>query len=485
MIEFFPTHQIFLQIGDLRITWYAVCIITGALIAYVISGHNFKKIKYPAFYIDDLFFGVLVTGILGARLWFCIFYDLGYFIQNPLEIIAIWDGGLAIQGGFIAALGYGLYYAHKQNIDFLRAADQIVPSVLLAQGIGRWGNFFNQECYGFEVSPSYFDGALSFLKEGMHIGGTYYEPMFFYESVLCIIGFFVIGFLLKKFQNKRGDLVWAYLMWYGVIRFFIEGHRQDSLMLGPIRMAQLTSIIYLVIGLLGFFGVLDKLFFKKKKPTILFDLDGTLLDTEKGIIETYRYLFIKYNRREKFTKEVELEVLGPSLQDIFSKYFSDLDMDNLLKEYRDYNRQIFKECNKPMEHVETTLKILKDEGYKIGIVSTKMKETVLEDLKVFDLDGYIDDIVGADEVKKQKPDPEGINKILLKNKWTRDQLIYVGDSVTDIEAGKASGAYTIGYIFNKARIDDLKEANANNYIDDLDKILDIVKEKHNFTFDLS
>ena len=360
----------------------------------------------------------------------------------------------------------------------------IAPNVLLAQAIGRWGNFVNKECFGFEVDSSYFDGFLSFLKEGMYINGHYYEPMFFYESLGCILGFILIIFVLKRFQNKRGDLLWAYFMWYGLIRFFIEGHRQDSLMLGPLRMAQVTSIIYLLVGLLGFVGLFER-FFKRPKPTILFDLDGTLLDTEKGIIETYRYLFIKYNRREKFTKEVELEVLGPSLQDIFSKYFSDLDMDNLLKEYRDYNRQIFKERNKPMEHVETTLKALKDEGYKIGIVSTKMKETVLEDLKVFDLDGYIDDIVGADEVKKQKPDPEGINKILLKNKWTRDQLIYVGDSVTDIEAGKASGAYTVGYIFNKARIDDLKEANANNYIDDLDKILDIVKEKHNFTFDLS
>lgn len=485
MIEFFPSRQIFLQIGDLRIAWYAVCIITGAIIAYILSAHNFKKAKYPSFYLDDLFFGILLSGIIGARLWFCAFYDIGYYLANPFEIVALWDGGLAIQGGFIAAIIYGLYYCRKQNIDFLRVADQIVPNVLLAQGIGRWGNFFNQECYGFEVSPSYYDGILSFLKEGMHIGGTYYEPMFFYESILCIIGFIVIGFILKRFQNKRGDLVWAYMMWYGVIRFFIEGHRQDSLMLGPLRMAQVTSIIYLVIGLLGFFGILDRLFFKKKKPTILFDLDGTLLDTEKGIIETYRYLFIKYNRRESFTKEVELEVLGPSLQDMFAKYFSDLDMDSLLREYRDYNRQIFKERNRPMEHAETMLKTLKDEGYKIGIVSTKMSETVKENLKAFDLDAYIDDIVGAEEVSKQKPDPEGINKILLKNKWTRDQLIYVGDSVTDIEAGKAVNAYTVGYIFNPDRTEALKAANANVYIDDLAKLLDIVKEKHNFTFDLS
>ena len=484
-MEFLPSRQIFLQIGNLHITWYALCIITGALIAYALSSHNLKKLKYPAFYLDDLFFGILLSGIIGARLWFCAFYDLGYYLSDPLELIAVWDGGLAIQGGFIFAIAYSLYYCHKQNIDFLRVADQIVPNVLLAQAIGRWGNFANQECYGFEVSPSYYDGILSFLKDGMHINGTYYEPMFFYESVLCIIGFLIIVFVLKRFQNKRGDLMWAYLMWYGVIRFFIEGHRGDALMLGPLRMAQVTSIVYLIVGLIGFFGILDKFIFKKKKPTILFDLDGTLLDTEKGIIETYRYLFIKYNRREKFTKEVELEVLGPALQDIFTKYFSDLDMDTLLEEYREYNEQIFKERNRPMEHAETTLKALRDEGYHIGIVSTKMKETVRRNLEVFGLDGYIEAIVGADDVTKQKPDPMGLNKILVDNKWSRDQVIYIGDSVTDIEAGKNVGAYTVGFIFNPERLDVLKTAKANVYIDDLNKILDIVKEKHNFTSDLS
>ncbi len=483
-MAFFPSRKIFFEIGSLHITWYAVLIITGALIAYFLSSRNLKKLKYPPFYIDDIFVNVLWTGIVGARLWFCVFYDLGYYLASPLEIIAVWDGGLAIQGGFIAAVVYSYFYCKRKGLDFLRIADQIVPNVLLAQAIGRWGNFVNQECYGFEVTPSYYDGILSFIKDGMHINGTYYEPMFLYESVLCVIGFVLIVFVLKRFQNKRGDLVWAYLMWYGMVRFFIEGHRLDALMIGPLRMAQVTSIIYLLVGLLGFFGVIDK-FIKKSKPTIIFDLDGTLLDTQTGIIETYRYLFTKYDRRELFTKEVELEVLGPALQDMFKKYFSDIDQDKLLQEYRNYNKQIFKERNKPMNHAESTLKALKDEGYHIGIVSTKYKETVLSNLETFELDKYVDDIVGCGDVEKQKPDPEGLNKILIQNCWTRDQLIYVGDSVTDIEAGKNVGAYTIGFIFNPERMEMLKEAKANAYIDDLSKILDIVKENHNFTSDLS
>ncbi len=484
-MEFMPSRQIFLEIGPVNITWYALLIISGAILAYILSYFNLKKFRYPSFYIDDIFFGVLLSGIIGARLWYCVFYDFSYYLANPFDIIAIWDGGLAIQGGLLLAIIYGLIYCHRRKIDFLRVGDAIVPNVLLAQAIGRWGNFVNQECYGQEVTSSYYDGILSFLKDGMYISGTYYEPLFFYESLACIFGFLVIVLLLKRFHSKRGDLIWAYLMWYGVVRFFIEGHRQDSLMFGSIRMAQLMSGIFLVIGLLGFFGVLDKLFFKKKKPAIIFDLDGTLLDTEKGIIETYRYLFTKYNRLDEFTKEVQLEVLGPSLHEIFEKYFIDIDEETLIEEYKAYNKSIFTERNKPMPHALLTLKTLQDEGYHIGIVSSKLKETVIDNLKTFDLDSYIEAIIGSGDVKRQKPDPEGLNKIVIDNKWYRDQVIYVGDSVTDIEAGKRFGAYTVGFIFDPDRLEALQEAKANAYIDDLSKLLDIIKEDHNFTSELT
>ena len=483
-MHFFPSPKVFLEIGGLSIAWYAVLILTGAFIAYAISAHNLKKLHYPKEFAEDLFIDVLIVGIIGARLWFCVFYDLPYYLSHPTQIIAVWNGGLAIQGGLIAGATYAYFYVKKRGISFLRAADAIVPNILIAQAIGRWGNFVNQEAHGGIVDESFFDGILGFLKNGMYINGEYYLPTFFFESVLCIVGFILIVFVLKRFQNKRGDLMWAYMMWYGLIRFFIEGQRTDSLMFGPLRMAQLTSIAFIIIGLLGFIGVIDKAF-KKKKPTILFDLDGTLVDTEKGIHEAYRYVLKNHGREDLYTEEFKTEVLGPSLKSIFSKYLPELNSDELVAEYRKYNNEIFGEVNSTMKNAEMVLKSLKEAGYDVGVVSTKMNDTVVNNLDFFNLSQYVGDVVGSDDVKNDKPDPEGINLILKRNRWYRDELIYVGDSTTDIKAGKAAGAYTIGFLFNENKKEAVKAAGANAYIEDLADILKIVEEDHHFTAELN
>lgn len=474
MIEFFPSRKIFLALGNLTITWYALLIMTGALIAYSLSKRNMRKNGYPEEYAEDLFIGVLWFGFLGARLWFCAFYDFNFFITHPWKIIAIWDGGLAIHGGFIAAMLYGLYFCKKRGLNPLRLADAVVPNVLIAQAIGRWGNFANQECHGLEVAESYYDGVLSFIKDGMFIDGHYYEPMFLFESIGCIVGFILIVGLLKKRQNKRGDLTFAYLMWYGLIRFFIEGRRTDSLMIGNFKMAQVTSLIYIIIGVLGFIGLLNK-FFKEPKATVLFDLDGTLLDTETGIIKSYEYVFEKMGASDKFTNEVRQEVLGPSLEAMFIKYFPDKDPEELKALYREHNAKIFENVNRMMPHADELLKFLKDHGYHVGVVSTKRHDNVLNNLKLYNLDQYVEDIVGGDDVKKHKPSPEGINKILKQNRWFRDELVYVGDNPCDVLAGRAAGAYTIGFNQTIERLGVLEANGANYCTSDLGEIIEIIQ----------
>lgn len=482
-MSFFPNSKTFLSIGSLNIQWYAVLIISGAILAYLISRSNTRKMKYPDAIIDDLFIDILWIGILGARVWYVLFSDLSYYLANPVKIIAIWEGGLAIHGGVIAGIIYGVYFCKKRGISIYRTIDAVLPNVLLAQAIGRWGNFVNQEAHGPIVDESFYNGILSFLKEGMCINGVYYEPTFFYESVLNIIGFVLIVFVLKRFQNKRGDLGYAYLMWYGVVRFFIESLRTDALLLGPIKIAQLTSLVYIAIGLLGYFGVIDKLIkIKSVKPTVLFDLDGTLLDTEKGIHASYRAIFEKRGR--EFTKDMEIEVLGPSLAQMFQKYFPNENVDDLISEYRKHNNEIFASVNAPMENAELLLKTLHEEGYHVGVVSTKLHQTVINNLKLYGLDGYVQDVIGKEDVLNDKPDPEGINKILKNNHWFRDELIYIGDSGTDIQAGKDAGAYTIGYYFNPEKKALLEKAEANEYITDLKEILTIIKKPIHFTYDL-
>ncbi len=484
MISFFPNEQTFLliKLGSLTldIRWYAVLIMFGAFLAYYFIKKLIKESKYfDLDFFDSFFVYTLWFGIVGARLWFCMFYDFSYYISHPLDIIRVWDGGLAIQGGLVFGAIFAYFYIKKHKHSFLKMLDMVLPNVMLAQAIGRWGNFVNKECHGIEVSEEYFNGVLSFLKQGMNINGHYYEPLFFFESILCFIGWILIYFVLRKRQNKRGDLAYAYLMWYGLIRFFIEARRTDSLYIGNFKMAQLTSIVFFIVGLLGYLGVLNKII-KKEKPTLIFDFDGTLIDTSKGIIEAYRALFKKYSDESKFTEEVQDEIIGPALKDLFPVYFPGIDYDTLYADYRKRQLEVSKLSNTPTPNSVEVLKTLHEQGYNIGIVSTRSKQGIEEILKDFNLQDYVDDICGVKDVEKLKPDPEGIFQLINRNNWNKD-CVMIGDSLMDMGCGNNYGAYTIAYLNNPKRSKELAE-NANVAITDMIEVLDILKKDIAFTY---
>ena len=253
-MTFFPDSKTFLQIGSLSIAWYAILIITGAFIAYKIGQHNFKKMGYNKDILSDYFFGLLIIGIIGARIWYVIFMWDELYASNPIEIIMFRHGGLAIQGGIITGLIFSWWYFKKHNIDFLVAGDAIMPGVLIAQALGRWGNFFNQEAYGSAVSLDFLQSLHlpQFIIDGMYINGTYYHPTFLYESVANVIGFFVIYFVIRKIQTKQGEQFFSYFIWYGIFRFFIEGLITDSLYFMGLRTAQLVSLVFVVVGIFGY-----------------------------------------------------------------------------------------------------------------------------------------------------------------------------------------------------------------------------------------
>jgi phosphatidylglycerol:prolipoprotein diacylglycerol transferase len=485
MISFFPDPQTFVafRIGSiaLDIRWYAVLILIGAAIAYVVSKRFAQKSRYiDMAYFDDLFIYTLWVGIMGARLWFCVFYNFSYYLAHPLEIIRVWDGGLAIQGGLVFGALFAYWFVRRKHYPFMKILDIVLPNVLIGQATGRWGNFVNQECHGGEVAESYFDGILSFLKEGMHIDGHYYEPLFFYESVLCFTGWILISFVLRKYQNKRGDLAYAYLMWYGVGRFFIEARRTDSLYIGNLKMAQLTSLVFVIIGVLGYLGILDR-WFKKKKPTVLFDFDGTLMDTRESIFEAFKALFEKYSDLSKFTPEVRQEVIGPALRDVFPKYFPGIDYDTLYADYHKRQLEVRPTTTHMMPHAKEVLQYLHDNGYKVGIISTRTNEGIRELLQMFDAEQYVDDICGLRDVEKLKPDPEGIFKLINNNSWNKD-CILVGDSKMDIQCGLNYGAYTVAYLSDPERSQELSEL-ANEAITDHEDLLPILEKDISFTYD--
>ncbi len=483
-MSFFPDAKTFLEIGPFTIAWYAITMMGGIGVCAAFAWRQLKRNGYDFSLVEDLIIGCLLFGFIGARLWFCAFYNLDYFLANPLDILKIYEGGLAIQGGLVAGGAYGFYYAYKRKISFLRAADAIVPCMLIAQTIGRWGNFINQEAFGKIVDASYYQGWPVFISNGMFIDGAYREPTFLYESIGNLIGFILIWFIYRNSKlRKRGDLTYAYLIWYGIIRFFVEGLRTDSLMFGPIRMAQLTSIVFIVIGALGIVGVYNK-FMKPKKPVVLFDLDGTLLDTEKAIQETYRHLFIKYKTEEEFNEEVKTFVLGPTLKESFEKYFPERDVEMLINEYRVINKEVHPEMVTAMKNAQSTVQYLYDNGYTLGIVSSKINSTIRLGLSLFDMEKYFDVIIGLDDVEREKPNKEGIVKACTLLNRGIDECIYVGDSVSDIKAAKHAGVFSIGYIFNEKRKEALVQSKPNKVIDDLKDITEIVKENHSWTYNM-
>ena len=485
-MSIFPNRTTFMNIGPFSIQWYAVLILTGAFIAYYFSKRNLKSYRNVDVngFFDDLFIWMLWFGIIGVRLWFCIFYNFEYYISHPLDIIRIWDGGLAFHGGFVGGALTMLYMCRKRNVSFVKVLDALAPTVLVAQAIGRWGNFINQECHGSAVSEDYFVGPLKLIKEGMHIGGVYYKPLFLYESLLCLLGFIIINFFLKKTQRKRGELIGAYMIWYGVIRFFIEGDRTDSLLIGSLKTAQVTSIAFVLIGLLLYFGIWDRVF-GNRKPTIVFDLDGTLQDSNQAILDSFKETFEKYGDVKDFTEEKQLKVFGPPIKDMFEEFFPDLDADELVAYYRKLNAQKLQETLKPNEHALEVVSALRNEGYQLGILTTRARESVEMCLKKC---GFKDDdfvsVITHDDVEKSKPDPEGLFKLINGRKLNSADVIVIGDSSADIKCGQNYGAYTVAYSVIEGKRPEIEAAGPNRIITDLRELLDIVKEDHYFTYNL-
>ena len=248
--------RVLFDFGIFQIKWYSffilLAIIIGGILFYKESS---KKGLSNDDIVDIIFYGVLI-GIVGARIYYVLF-NLDYYLKSPLEILMVWNGGLAIHGGLIATLLFLIFYSKKKNINILLLLDIIVVSVIIAQAIGRWGNFFNGEAFGRVISLSKLENMHlpKFIINGMYINGSYREPTFLYESILNIIGFIIL-LVVRKLKNiKTGALTSIYLIWYGLVRIIIEIFRSDSLMLGPIKIAQLVSLIFIISGIILLFKI--------------------------------------------------------------------------------------------------------------------------------------------------------------------------------------------------------------------------------------
>lgn len=244
-------NRVAFNIFGFNVYYYSLCILLGVIVAYILITREGKKQGLPKEFISDLIFYTLIIGILGARVYYCVF-NLDYYIANPSEILKIYNGGLAIHGGVIAGLIFVYFYTKKKNISFIKILDIVAPAVIIAQSFGRWGNFFNQEAHGGITTYQNLKNMHipEFIINGMHIEGKYYYPTFFFESIWCLIGFIILMIARRNKNLRKGFQIGFYFIWYGIGRFFIEALRTDSLMFFGLKIAQIVSLIGIIIGII-------------------------------------------------------------------------------------------------------------------------------------------------------------------------------------------------------------------------------------------
>ena len=245
-------NPVIFNIGNFELRWYSVLIAIAVIIGYVLIINESRRFKIKKEFMFNMMFWTLIFAIIGARLYYVAF-NLEYYRTNILEIFQIWKGGLAIHGALLFGAITIIIYCKKYKVRVGKILDIIVPALLLGQAIGRWGNFFNSEAYGSIVTYQQLENMKiipQFIIDNMFINGSYHLPMFYFESLWCLLGFFLSLFLRRRKYIKDGQLVAFYMMWYGVARFVIETFRTDALLFNGIRVARVVSVLMFVIGLI-------------------------------------------------------------------------------------------------------------------------------------------------------------------------------------------------------------------------------------------
>ena len=277
-----------LPIGNgLEIRWYGIIITFGIILAILYAT---KRAKDEGICFDDLLDIAIFTvifAVIGARLYYVIFSDDKY--ETFYDVIAIWNGGIAIYGAIIAGAITVFCVCKVKKINTLRAFDMAAPAVMIGQIIGRWGNFMNGEAHGTEVAEG---SLLYFLRMGLSKGNaditSFVHPTFLYESLWNLVGFVIINALYKK-KKFDGQIFLMYLSWYGFGRMFIEGLRTDSLhLIGNIRVSQVVGFLCFIVGAILIVIMLEKARraeLSDKEYTSVYSKASLALGTEAAEVE--------------------------------------------------------------------------------------------------------------------------------------------------------------------------------------------------------
>lgn len=240
-------NPIAFEIYGIEIMWYGILIASGVLIGTLLALRQSRKIGFREEDLIDLLIFAIPSAIIGARVYYVIF-NLNYYKGNFLEMINIRNGGLAIHGGLITAVIVAVIFCKVRKVKFWQIADITAPSIVLAQAIGRWGNFINHEAYGVETT----------LPWGINVAGKIVHPTFLYESLWNLIIFVFLIWYRNNRRKSDGEVFVLYMILYSLGRFFVEGLRIDSLYFGSFRIAQVISITFVILGIILFTSLRKK-----------------------------------------------------------------------------------------------------------------------------------------------------------------------------------------------------------------------------------
>lgn len=244
-----------IELGPLTIRWYGLLIASAVLIGVSLSQYLAKRRHVDPNLLGDLAIWLVIGAIPAARLYYVLF-EWKQYSQHPEQIIAIWNGGIAIHGAILGGTLAAIIFARIQKISVWLLADLVAPSLILGQAIGRWGNFFNSEAFGDPTDLPWKLYIPPQRRPANFINFEYFHPTFLYESLWNLM---VFGLLMTLFNRslkgkphlKVGTIALVYMVAYSCGRVWIEGLRTDSLMIGPLRIAQIVSLSAISLGLLG------------------------------------------------------------------------------------------------------------------------------------------------------------------------------------------------------------------------------------------
>lgn len=243
---------------EISIKWYGVLIAIGFLLAVVYAMRNYKRFDLQKDPMIDVVLVCTVMAFIGARLYYVLFSDhRAEYFENPLSILEVWNGGLAIYGGIIGAFVTALWMCPLRKVDTLRMFDIASIGFFIGQAIGRWGNFFNQEAFGGNTDlPWGMTGSWISSTSNPTSGFDHtlpVHPTFLYESLWCLLGFLLLHIVSKKAYRFKGQLFALYIMWYGTGRFFIELLRTDSLYFFTMKVSCIVAVLSVIGGAVMYF----------------------------------------------------------------------------------------------------------------------------------------------------------------------------------------------------------------------------------------